>query len=257
MKFISTTLTLLTFLFACNSHASDLNKEQIWADEIEDTLMDGEIIMLDDGSNEFLSLFTEATEDQQRAAIIMHGTGIHPDWEQVIRPLRIGLTEHGWHTLSIQMPILPNDAEYTEYAPLYKEVAPRINAAMKYLKEDGYKKIVLIGHSQGSTMGSYYLSENKNDVLGFVGIGMPDLHDDVRMMNTESLKKITTPVLDIYGSDDLKSVLDNNEKRMAAANKAGNKRYSQLAIKNANHFFEGKQDELIRWVADWMGRLDQ
>ncbi len=91
--------------------------------------MDGEIIWLNDGKNEFLSIFTEAEEDQQRAAIIMHGTGIHPDWKQVISPLRIGLTEHGWHTLSIQMPILPNDAEYPEYAPLYDEVAPRLLGA--------------------------------------------------------------------------------------------------------------------------------
>jgi len=255
MKTFSTIIALITLSFSVN--ASDLAKEQRWADAIEDTLMEGEILMLNDGKNEFLSIFTEAIEDQQRAAIIMHGTGIHPDWQQVILPLRMGLTKHNWHTLSIQMPILKNGAEYPEYAPLYEEVAPRIIAAIKQLKDDGIKKIVLIGHSQGSTMGTYYLSKNKADVLGFVGIGMPDLSDDARMKNTESLKKITTPVLDIYGSDDLKSVLDNNDKRMAAGEKAGNKRYSQVAIKNADHFFKGKEDELIRWVADWMGRLDQ
>jgi pimeloyl-ACP methyl ester carboxylesterase len=257
MKSISTITTLIALSFTFSVNASDLAKEKRWADSIEDTLMDGEIIWLNDGKNEFLSIMTEAEEDQQRAAIIMHGTGIHPDWKQVISPLRIGLTDHGWHTLSIQMPILPNDAEYPEYAPLYEEVAPRIEAAIKQLKADGINKIVLIGHSQGSAMATYYLSKNKANVLGFVGIGMPDLHDDVRMMPSESLKKITTPVLDIYASDDLKSVLDNSEKRMAAAEKAGNQRYGQLVIKNAGHFFEDKDDELIRWVADWMGRLDQ
>lgn len=257
MKSISTIITLIALTFTLNVNASDLAKEKRWAEAIEENLMDGEIVMLDDGKNEFLSIFTEATEDQQRAAIIMHGTGIHPDMEQIIKPLRIGLTEHGWHTLSIQMPVLRNGTEYTEYAPLYEEVTPRINAAINYLKEEGYKKIVLIGHSQGSAMGTYHLSKNKNDVMGFVGIGMPDLSADIRMKNTESLKKIITPVLDIYGSDDLKSVLDNNEKRMAAGKEAGNQRYSQLSIKNADHFFEGKEDELIRWVADWMGRLDQ
>ena len=257
MKTIPSIITLITLSFTFNVNASDMAKEQRWADDIEATLMDGETIMLNDGKNEFLGIFTEAVEDQQRAAIIMHGTGIHPDWKQVISPLRVGLTDHNWHTLSIQMPILKNGAEYPEYAPLYEEVAPRINAAIKQLKDDGIKKIVLIGHSQGSAMGTYYLSKNKANILGFVGIGMPDLSDDVRMKNTESLKAITTPVLDIYGSDDLKSVLDNNEKRMAAGEKAGNERYSQIAIKNADHFFKAKEDELIRWVADWMGRLDQ
>ena len=257
MKLISTIITLIALSFTFSVNASDLAKEKRWADAIEDTLMDGEIIWLNDGSNEFLSIMTEAGEDQQRAAIIMHGTGIHPDWKQVISPLRVGLTDHNWHTLSIQMPILKNGAEYPEYAPLYEEVTPRINAAIKQLKEDGVKKIVLIGHSQGSAMGTYYLSKNKADIMGFVGIGMPDLSDDIRMKPSESLKKVKVPVLDLYASDDLKSVLDNSEKRMAAGEQAGNKRYSQLVIKNAGHFFEGKEDELIRWVADWIGRLDQ
>ena len=257
MKIIPNIITLITLSLSFNVYASDMAKEQRWADSIEATLMDGETIMLNDGKKEFLGIMTEAAEDQQRAAIIMHGTGIHPDWKQVISPLRVGLTDHNWHTLSIQMPILKNSAEYPEYAPLYEEVAPRINAAIKQLKEDGIKKIVLIGHSQGSAMGTYYLSKNKPDILGFVGIGMPDLHTDIRMMPSESLKKVKVPVLDLYASDDLKSVLDNSDKRMAAGEKAGNERYSQLVIKNAGHFFEGKEEELIRWVADWMGRLDQ
>ncbi|MCK4705031.1 MAG: hypothetical protein KAT90_06095 [Gammaproteobacteria bacterium] len=93
--------------------------------------------------------------------------------------------------------------------------------------------------------------------MGFVGIGMPDLADDIRMKPSESLKKVTVPVLDLYASDDLKSVLDNSEKRMAAGEQAVNKRYSQVVVKNTGHFFEGKNDELIRWVADWIGRLDK
>ncbi|MDH5387290.1 MAG: alpha/beta hydrolase family protein [Gammaproteobacteria bacterium] len=255
MKPLSSLITLIALSFCLSASASDLAKEQRWADSIEATLMDGEIIMLNDGKSEFLGIMTEAVEDLHRAAIIMHGTGVHPDWKQVISPLRIDLTDHNWHTLSIQMPVLKNGAEYPEYAPLYEEVAPRINAAIKQLKEDGIKKIVLIGHSQGSAMATYYLSKNKADIMGFVGIGMPDLADDIRMKPSESLKKVKVPVLDLYASDDLKSVLDNSEKRMAAGEKAGNERYSQLVIKNAGHFFEGKEDELIRWVSDWMGRL--
>ena len=255
MKSLSSILTFIALISTFSVNASDLAKEQRWADAIEDTLMDGDIVWLNDGKSEFLGIMTEAGDDQQRAAIIMHGTGIHPDWQQVISPLRIGLTDHGWHTLSIQMPILPNDAEYPEYAPLYEEVAPRINAAIKQLKEEGINKIVLIGHSQGSAMGTYYLSQNKPNILGFVGLAMPDLHDDVRMMPTESLKKIKVPVLDLYASDDLKSVLNTSEQRAAAAKKAGNTHYQQIIIKDAGHFFEGKEDELIKQTADWVNKL--
>lgn len=255
MKTITTFATLAVLMFTASAHASDLAKEQRWADAIEATLMDGEVVMLDDGSSEFVSIFTEAADDQQRAAIIMHGTGIHPDWKEVIEPLRIGLTNHGWHTLSIQMPILPNEAEYAEYAPLYAEVAPRIDAAINHLKKAGYDKIVLIGHSQGSAMGSYYLSKNKADVLGFVGVGMPDLYDDARMKNTESLKHISLPVLDIYGSGDLESVLKPSAQRKASAKQAGNKNYTVIVVEGADHFFKGKDKELVEKTAEWLEKL--
>ena len=252
MKSISTLITLIALSCSLSVNASDLAKEQRWADAIEDTLMDGETLILNDGKSEFLGIFTEAIEDQNRAAIIMHGTGIHPDWEQVVRPLRTGLTEHGWHTLSIQMPILRNGAEYPEYAPLYDEVSPRINAAINYLKAEGYKKIVLIGHSQGTAMGTYYLSTNKSDVLAFVGLSMPNLAGDKRMMPTESLKKVTIPVLDLYGSDDLKSVLSNNKQRLASAKMAGNQNYKVVVVDGADHFFKGKDKELVEKTAEWM-----
>lgn len=255
MKILSTLLTTAALVFSCNLIASDLGKEQRWSEDIEDTLMDGEMLQLNDGNSEFLGLFTEAAEDQQRVAIIMHGTGIHPDWPDVVRPLRVGLTEHNWHTLSIQMPILANDAKYPEYAPLYGEVAPRINTAINYLKEEGYKKIVLIGHSQGTAMGTYYLANNKTELLGFVGVSMPDLSGEKNMMPTESLKKINMPVLDLYGSDDLESVLSTSEKRKASAELAGNKNYSVVVVEGAGHFFKGKNEELVEGVAGWMETL--
>lgn len=255
MKLISTITGLIALSITLNANASDLVKEQRWADSIEDTIMEGETLMLNDGKNEFLTIFTEAIEDKKRAAIIMHGTGIHPDWQQVILPLRVGLTEHDWHTLSIQMPILKNSAKYPEYAPLYEEVAPRINAAINYLKTEGYKNIVLIGHSQGSAMGTYYLSKNKADLIGFAGIGMPNLSNDKRMMPTESLKHIKLPILDLYASDDLKSVLDNSKKRIASAKQAGNKNYTIVVVEGADHFFKDKNKELINHTANWMEAL--
>ena len=255
MKTLSTLLSLTALIFTVGAYASDLDKEQRWADSIEATLMDGEIVMLDDGTSEFLSIYTEALENKDRAAIIMHGTGVHPDWKEVIEPLRIGLTDHGWHTLSIQMPILPNDADYAEYAPLYAEVAPRIDAAIDFLKAEGYDKIALIGHSQGSAMSSYYLSKNKADILGFVGVGMPDLYDDARMKNSESLKHITLPVLDIYGSGDLESVLKPSAQRKAAAKQAGNENYTVIVVEGADHFFKGEEKELIENTAKWLEKL--
>jgi pimeloyl-ACP methyl ester carboxylesterase len=254
---ISTKRLLLVTLLALsfNLHASDLAKEKRWADQVVDAILDGEAVWLNDGSSEFLGIYTEADEDKGRAVIVMHGTGIHPDWQQVVQPLRVGLIEHNWNTLSIQMPILPNEAEYHEYAPLYDEVAPRINAAIEYLKKNGSKQIVLIGHSQGASMTAYYLSTSKQDVNGFVAIGMGAFADDPRMDSIKALEKINIAVLDLYGDDDLEDIMKSVDTRAAAAKKAGNDSYAQVELAGSNHFFDGKEDELVEAVAVWLDKL--
>jgi pimeloyl-ACP methyl ester carboxylesterase len=234
------------------TQASDLAKEKRWADQVVDAILDGEAVWLNDGTSEFLGIYTEAGEDRGRAVIIMHGTGIHPDWQQVVQPLRVDLTEHNWNTLSIQMPILPNEAEYPEYAPLYDEVASRIDAAIDYLQKNGAKEIVLIGHSQGASMAAYYLSTTKRDINGFVAIGMASFADDVRMNIINALNTITVPVLDIYGDDDLEVVIKSVDERTKAAKQAGNKHYTQVELAGSNHFFDGKEEELVAAVAAWL-----
>ena len=248
----SARLVLITLLaLSFNIHASDLAKEKRWADQVVDAIIDGDAVWLNDGKNDFLGIFTEAEEDKGRAVIVMHGTGIHPDWTQVVQPLRVGLTEHNWSTLSIQMPIWPTEAEYPEYAPLYDEVGPRIDAAIKHLKDNGSKSIVLLGHSQGSAMTAYYLSTSKPDVKGFVAIGMGAFADDPRMDSIKALEKIQLPVLDLYGSDDLENIMASVGSRAAAAKKAGNKDYTQVKI-TGNHFFDGEEDALVETVAEWL-----
>ena len=79
---MSTVVKYLGFVllaFAVNGHASDLAKEKRWADQVVDSIMDGDAEMLNDGNSEFLTIYTEAAEDKGRAVIVMHGTGIHPD----------------------------------------------------------------------------------------------------------------------------------------------------------------------------------
>jgi len=246
-------ISLLSITF--NSYASDLAKEKRWADQVVDAIMDGDAVWLNNGKHDFLGIYTEANEDKQRAVIIAHGTGIHPDWQQVIQPLRVGLIEHNWNTLSIQMPVLANDADYIEYAPLYDEVAPRIKAAIEYLKNNGSKDIVLIGHSQGASMTAYYLSTSKPNVKGFVAIGMAAFAKDARMDSIRALERITVPVLDLYGEDDLENILATVSDRANATKRSGNKNFTQIKTAGANHFFDDKENDLVGTVAEWLEEL--
>lgn len=232
------------------AQASDVAKEKRWADQIVDALIDGEAVYLEADGHEFLTIYTEAEDESKKGMIVVHGTGIHPDWDQVVKPIRVEMTTRGWNTLSIQMPILPNEAEYADYVPLYPEVPGRMKAAEDYLREQGMEEIVVVAHSQGATMSSYYLSRNPSEVAAFVAIGMGATQKDSHLNSAEALKKINIPVLDLYGSADLPGVLETSEQRKQSS--AHNKAYSQQVIQGAEHFFDGKNAELIKAVDSWL-----
>lgn len=252
---ITSLLTGLSTAYAARS-TSDTAKEKRWAEQIKDNLFDGELVWLKaKGQKEkFLGIYTKETAPHaQGGVILLHGMGGHPDWPDVIFPLRTQLPEYGWTTLSIQMPILDNDASFIDYAPLFSQVAGRIDAAIALLKSKGINNIAIIGHSLGSTMGAYYLSRHKKkDIRAFVGIGMGMNKQNKNMDTPTSLAKITIPVFDLYGEQDLFSVLDSVERRANAASLAGNKNYYQLRIPGANHFFQDQEEILVKRVGGWL-----
>ncbi|MFW2439992.1 MAG: DUF3530 family protein [Arenicellales bacterium] len=253
--------TLILLFTASIAQASDIAKEKRWAEQIVDAIFEGEPVALKDGELEFLAIYTpSSTSNTADAAILLHGLGVHPDWDQVIRPLRTGLPELGWSTLSLQMPVLANDAGYQEYAPLFKEVPGRIEAGIKYLKENGKKRIVIISHSLGAAMGSYYLANNQpGHVSGFVGIGMSGGGKIAEMDNVVLLKYVNVPVLDLYGENDLESVLASaNIRRQSITGRtisSPNSISIQKMVPGADHFFDGKNDELLEEVFKWLKGL--
>lgn len=246
-------ILILLPLVMPNLQASDFAKEQRWAEQIVDMLIEGEAVWLKADGHRFLAIYTEAqANDPNRGVIVMHGIGVHPNWDQVIYPLRTGLPERGMPTLSLQMPILRNEAEPIEYAPLMTEAGPRIEAGIRFLKATGVEEIVIAAHSLGTIMAAHYLAGEATDVRALVAVGMTGRPDEPRMDTLSFLRRIQIPVLDLYGSDDLPQVLESVEQRAAAARAAGNSAYRQIRVEDTNHFFEGKDDVLLDTVSDWL-----
>lgn len=61
---------------AFTSLASDLSKEKRWAEQIEDALLDGEPVTLNDGVNDFFAIDTTAENPNSTAIILLHGIGV-------------------------------------------------------------------------------------------------------------------------------------------------------------------------------------
>lgn len=248
---LAITLLALVTEFA---QASDREKEKRWADQIVDFMVVGEAVWLQDDKAKFLGLYSASPREPGKgAAIIVHGLGAHPDWQDVVAPLRTGLPEHGWSTLSIQMPILPNEADVAQYGPLFAEVPARFEAAIAYLKEQGHETIVIVAHSLGTAMTASYLASHPDAakrIQAFVAIGMRDGHgNDERMHTAAFLKQLSLPTLDLYGTED-KEAVDTAKARLDAGRTQGV--YEQTAEAGADHFFRGKNDRLLEIVVQWL-----
>ncbi len=246
-------VALLGLAVAGTTAASDIDKEKRWAEQLQDQLVVGEPVRLTAEQQDFFALYTPAVGKVQRGGVILlHGLGAHPDWPDVISPLRKNLPDTGWSTLSIQLPIRPNEADFADYPPLFPEANVRISAAIRYLKKQGLSNIVLVGHSLGAAMGAYFLAQKAPDseaVRAFVGIGMG--HAPGTVAHTpDSLAKMTLPALDLYGTQDLRGVLGSTKAR--AASQADNAGYRQLAIAGADHFFRGLEATLVKRVSSWL-----
>jgi hypothetical protein len=220
--------------------AADYAREKKWADEVVPGLVVGDPVYLQTprGHQKFLSLFTPVA-GTDKAAIVVHGMGIHPDWGMV-GTLRIELADRGFTTLSIQMPILAADAKSEAYPPTFPEAAERIAEAVEFLKAKGYAQIAVVSHSMGSRMSlEYFAGKPDPAVKSWASLG-PSFKD---------YGALKLPVLDLYGDNDLPPVLANAGKRKQSL---ASKDSRQVVVARTDHFFTGHEAEMVAAVADFL-----
>ena len=237
--------------------AQDLERERRLEAEVIDMILDGEPVHLDAGGHRFLGIHTEAHDgDGRKAIIVLHGRGFHPDWPEVAAPLRVSLPEHGWETLSLQMPVLDKSATYYDYVPILPTSFPRIRAGIEYLRHRGAKRVVLAAHSCSVHMAMAFVRQHGDTELdGFIGIGMGATDYRQPMREPFPLAAMTVPVLDLFGDEDYPAVLREAPARLAAVRAAGNPHSAQRIVPGAEHFFRDMDDALVDAVAEWLATL--
>ncbi len=242
----------------------NLEREKRMAAEVEDAVLDGDVIFLkDEGSvdgvksgHEFMAIDQESEDETKGAVIILHGRGFHPNWEDTVYPLRTQLPASGWRTLSIQMPVLEKTAKYYDYVPLFSQSGSRIDAAIKYLKEQGIDNIVLFAHSCGAHMAMEWIRQKgDSQISAYIGAGMGATDYKQKMAKPFPLDSMKVPVLDIYGDKEYPAVIRMAPLRLEGITKAGNKKSKQVIVPGANHYFTDKGDELVAPIAKWLDTL--
>jgi len=232
-------VSIFAAFLAVSAFAADYAREKKWADEVVPGIVVGDPVYLETprGHHKFLTLFTPASPD--KAVIVVHGLGIHPDWG-LIGTLRTDLADRGYTTLSIQMPVLAADAKGEDYPPTFPEAAERIAAAVDFLKAKGYKRLAIVSHSMGSRMSRVYLKGKPDPaVVAWASLGI----------SVDDYAGVKLPILDLYGENDLPGVLTNTQKRKKSLSGAGSK---QVKIDRADHFFGGHEPKMVDAVAEFL-----
>lgn len=239
---------LLALLAAVPAAAQDYAREQRWADEVVPGLVVGDAVWLETAAGrKFLAIHAPAPKPRG-AVVIVHGIGVHPD-HGVIGELRSRLTDLGWTTLSVQMPVQAADARSEAYYPaLFPEAIERIGKAAAWLAARGEARLALVSHSLGSWMSNEYLDGAPDSPFrAWACLGLTGGYSWGAYFSPR-------PILDVYGENDLEpSVNAAWRRRFTVASAAQGSR--QVMIAGANHFYAGKEGELASAIDAWLGEV--
>ena len=99
------------------------SRSEAMAADLSRQLPSSEFISLNAGQEDFVALWRPANVAEPKGVIVLlPGEGESADWPRGVGPLRRGLPDHGWHTLSLSLPdspglVLPTATEPTPEQP--------------------------------------------------------------------------------------------------------------------------------------------
>ncbi len=228
--------------------------EQVVADRLAERGVPGEMVWLQAEGRQFLGLYLAPPPGlPKQAVILLHGLGGHPDWPEVIQPLRTQLPALGWGTLAIQLPRLSPQASHADETELPRRAWPRIQAATAYLAAQGVKRVVLAGYGFGAALSARYAGVFGKDLAGVVAISLQTpAYLAERIAFPESLETIKVPVLDVYAAADAATVLQQAPERELWGRKNKERIFDRIVIAGAGADYRGHEADLARKVADWL-----
>lgn len=281
---ISTLLLLLLNSLAAAQAGPNDNGKPATPAGIAVNATDRERIELDSGAGQFSALYRPDDSGSRRGgAIILPPLNAGPDHAGVIHALRTTLPDFGWATLALSLPPLHADAiAISEYAQALPLISGRIEAAIRYFKSQGVNNIALIGKGVGASAAARYLADTQDlRIQSFVGISMRGIASDKTswLYSPGSLRKLSLPVLDIYGSLDYRDVVRSAAARGRAARlagmdsanrirlgafqntataesaqtrRAGYIAYRQISLSGANGRYDNSEKQLVKRVIGWL-----
>lgn len=223
--------------------------EAAWRSAVD---LDGEVIALQAGDDTAVAIHRRpADNDILGGVVLIHGPGTNADSHAVVRPLRIGLADAGWDTLSIQLPAAYDDATSADWHAQAPMIEARLGAALDWLRQRGIDRSVVIGVGESGRIALRFATSRPADQLvAVIMVGSPAGFDSDE--ERKALGDLARPLLDLYAERDRADVLDNLQQRATAVRDAKLEGYTQRAVAGATADFRGLDDALLSSVRAWL-----
>ena len=216
---LATLLSLLCVLvYAQNLFATNFLYEYEASEILKQQLPANQIVWLSTAAKRDTLALLKKSEalEAAGAVIILPDLNHHPDWPQMIHPMRRYFPRFGWATLSIQTPVDIDTTREQSINKAYETVKLRIIAAINYLVTNSAKTIILLGRGHSAHFAVRYAAEHQTqaniDALVFVSA-----FDDFSSNTSNYMKSIAIPMLDIFAEKDDVRVLSSAQARLVAA----------------------------------------
>jgi len=206
-------------------------RESRWAEEVVPQIVVGDPVWLETPHRARVLAIHAAPRDAAKGAVIViHGLGVHPDWG-LIGEIRSGLVDRGFATLSVQMPVLAADAPREQYAALAPFAGERLDAALAWLRGQGYTQVAVLSHSMGATMANAWIAAHPR-IDAWVPVGM--------LVPYAARPRL--PVLDVVGERDYPEALRRAPRPLTLPRDGCS---DAVTVPGADHFMSGAVPRLL------------
>ncbi|PPD03076.1 MAG: phospholipase [Methylobacter sp.] len=249
-------LLVWLWLVTPNTGANDVIREEAIAQSLVQQLPGTAITWLTTEGQRFLALQNPVQTPSSRGSVILlHDLDGHPNLEPVIAELRTRLPQHGWQTLSLQMPLLETGATLADYLPLLPAAKNRIAAAVTFLKQQNQSPIVVVGYGLGALMAITAVLELGEDIKALVALSLPVTGQQPPVDPLAVLKTAQLPILDLYAEADWPEVTVSAPVRRLAAKH--NPNYRQIKLDAVNHTYEHQSSLLVKRIYSWLNQVTE
>jgi hypothetical protein len=182
------------------------------------------------------------------AALILHDPGGSADGAGLIRQLRLGLSDAGWETLSLQLPRFFLSESEQRWLDRHGQLGELLAAGTTWLSERGQLNQVIIGVGASGRAALAFAAGNTPEALQALVLVSTPIAAGSKA--SEQLSEITMPILDLYAERDRRDVLDAATSKRQAASE--NQSFAQRVVSGTDDRFRGTGAAVTATIRAWL-----